>query len=98
MAAFSKRDQAHITTALDPKRGPGNWQGTRAGTQVRFERAAGNLTEPELRQHIEFHFRLKGHPFVERADTVAHAIEFLNRALRHRRFAKDRSAKEGHLQ
>ena len=89
-AAFSKRDQAHITIALDPKRGPGWWQGSRAGTPVRFERAAADLITAQ--QHIEFHFRLKGHPFVERADTVANAIEWLNRRLApQQRPAKERA-------
>ena len=74
---LSKHDQARIIRELSIRR---EWIGTRAGIRLRF-----TVTEDLFGKRIQYEYR----PYprakleVNRADTVAHAIEFLNRALRH---------------
>jgi hypothetical protein len=82
---FSKHDQSHIIRELSIH---GEWKGTRAGTRVHFV----NFRDLWGVHQIQYEFR----PYprakleVNRADTVAHAIEFLNRALKHERTVKEK--------
>jgi hypothetical protein len=77
---FSKHDQARIIKELAEH---GEWKGTRAGVRVHF----ANFRDLWGAHQIQYEYRPQPRAKLEvnRADTLAHAIETLNRILLHNR-------------
>ena len=75
---FSKRDQAVITRELHDG-STHSWEGSRKGVRVRLE-----LQEDLLGKCIAFQVLFNGRWKKEWSDTVAHALETLNRVIRTR--------------
>jgi hypothetical protein len=79
LTPFSKHDQAHIIRELAKHQ---EWTGTRSKIRFRF-----TIAQDLFGKQIQYEYRPVPRAKLEinRSDTVAHAIEFLNRVLMHER-------------